>query len=282
MTTNSNIQNFLQELRTIAKANRVELLGILNTTPDSFFDGGKNYSPQSAIESGLQMIRDGAFMIDIGGQSSRPGAPSISAEEEWSRVEPVINGILKELPEAFISIDTYRSEVARKAVEAGAVLVNDISAGSIDCDMISTVAELQVPYVLMHMQGTPETMQENPEYEDVVAEVKSFFSDKLRELESHGVEDVVLDLGFGFGKTQEHNFELLRRMGEFTSFEKPLLAGVSRKSMIYKTLDSTPAEALNGTTALNMISAVNGACLLRVHDIAEAREVSILHHHLCK
>ncbi|MBM55713.1 MAG: dihydropteroate synthase [Euryarchaeota archaeon] len=282
MTTNSNIQNFLQELRTIAKANRVELLGILNTTPDSFFDGGKNHSPKSAIESGLQMIRDGAFILDIGGQSSRPGAPSISANEEWSRVEPVIEGILKVHPQAFISIDTYRSEVARKAVDAGAVMVNDISAGSIDGNMFRTVAELQVPYILMHMQGTPETMQENPEYEDVVAEVKSFFRDKLKELESHGIEDVVLDLGFGFGKTQEHNFELLRRMGEFTTFEKPILAGVSRKSMIYKTLDSTPAEALNGTTALNMISAVNGACLLRVHDIAEAREVSILHNHICK
>lgn len=282
MTTNSNIQKFRKELRTIAKANRVELLGILNATPDSFYDGGENFAPNKAIATGLQMIRDGAFIIDVGGQSSRPGAPTISSKEEWSRVEPVIFGILQENPNAFISIDTYRSEVARKAIEAGAVLVNDISAGSIDSNMFNTVAELNVPYVLMHMLGTPENMQNNPNYSNVVEDVKSFFQSNLNTLKQLGVEDVIIDPGFGFGKTLEHNYELLRNLKEFEEFGAPILSGVSRKSMIYNALDCSPNDALNGTTALNMISANNGACLLRVHDIAEAREVSILHNHLCK
>jgi len=282
MTTNSNIQKFRKELRTIAKANRVELLGILNATPDSFYDGGENFAPAKAITTGLQMIRDGAFIIDIGGQSSRPGAHTISHEEEWSRVEPVISGILQENPNAFISIDTYRSEVARKAIKAGAVLVNDISAGSIDSNMFNTVAELNAPYVLMHMLGTPENMQNNPNYSDVVEDVKKFFRYKLNTLKQLGVEDVIIDPGFGFGKTLEHNYKLLRRLEEFEEFGAPILSGVSRKSMIYKALNCSPNDALNGTTALNMISVNNGACLLRVHDIAEAKEVSILHNNLCK
>ena len=229
MTTNSNIQKFRKELRTIANANRVGLLGILNTTPDSFYDGGDNYSPRDAVNAGLQMIRDGAFIIDIGGQSSRPGSPSISSEEEWLRVEPVIKGILKSEPTAYISIDTYISEVAKRAVEAGAVLVNDISAGSIDSLMLSTVAELRVPYVLMHMLGTPENMQENPVYDDVVEDVKAFFSTKLDELEKLGVEDVILDPGFGFGKTLDDNYKILKSLNEFKSFDLPILSGVSRK-----------------------------------------------------
>tara|TARA_B100000683_G_C12457046_1_gene542487 strand:- start:370 stop:1149 length:780 start_codon:yes stop_codon:yes gene_type:complete len=258
------------------------LLGVLNATPDSFYDGGENFAPNQAIATGLQMISDGAFIIDVGGQSSRPGATTISHEEEWSRVEPVISGILKENPNAFISIDTYRSEVARKAVKAGAVLVNDISAGTIDCKMFNTVAELNVPYVLMHMLGTPENMQNNPNYSDVVKDVKNFFQSKLNTLKTLGIEDVIIDPGFGFGKTLKHNFELLRRLKEFEEFGTPILSGVSRKSMIYRALECSPNDALNGTTALNMISAINGSCLLRVHDIAEAREVSILHKHLCK
>ncbi len=282
MTSNSKIQKFRKELRTIAKAHRVELLGVLNATPDSFYDGGENFAPNKAIATGLQMISDGAFIIDVGGQSSRPGATTISHEEEWSRVEPVISGILKENPNAFISIDTYRSEVARKAVKAGAVLVNDISAGTIDCRMFNTVAELNVPYVLMHMLGTPENMQNNPNYSDVVKDVKNFFQSKLNTLKTLGIEDVIIDPGFGFGKTLKHNFELLRRLKEFEEFGTPILSGVSRKSMIYRALECSPNDALNGTTALNMISAINGSCLLRVHDIAEAREVSILHKHLCK
>ena len=281
MSTISNIKNFRKELRIIAKGHRVELLGILNTTPDSFYDGGKNQSYKTAVESGLQMIRDGAFIIDIGGQSSRPGAPAISASEEWNRVEPVIKGILDSAPEAFISIDTYRSEVARKAVENGAVLVNDISAGSIDPHMFTTVASLNVPYVLMHMQGTPKNMQSSPQYDDVVNNVKEFFREKLSELDNLGVEDVVVDPGFGFGKTLEHNYTLLNRLEEFNEFGRTVLAGISRKSMIYNGLDNNRKDALIGTTSLNMASALKGAKLLRVHDIKEAREVSLLHNHLC-
>ncbi len=281
MTTNLNIQKFRKELRTIANTNSVELLGILNITPDSFYDGGVYLSTNEAVLAGLQMIRDGAFIIDIGGQSSRPGAPTVSSDEEWLRIEPVIQGILKRKPEAFISVDTFWSDVAMKAVDAGAVLINDISAGQIDSKMFQTIADLKVPYVLMHMQGTPETMQEKPSYIDVVKDVKSFFEKKLLELESLGIADVILDPGFGFGKTVEDNFKLLSSLSQLKSFDKPILSGVSRKSMIYKTLECEASQALNGTTALNMISATNGACLLRVHDIAEAREVSILHNHLC-
>ena len=280
MTTNLNIQKFRKELRTIANTNSVELLGILNITPDSFYDGGVYLSPNDAVIAGLQMIRDGAFIIDIGGQSSKPGAPTVSSDEEWLRIEPVIKGILKRKPEAFISVDTFWSDVAMKAVDAGAVLINDISAGQIDPKMFQSIADLKVPYVLMHMQGTPATMQEKPSYIDVVEDVKSFFAKKLLELDSLGVEDVILDPGFGFGKTAEDNFKLLSSLSKFKSFDKPILSGVSRKSMIYKTLECKASQALNGTTALNMISAVNGACLLRVHDIAEAREVSILYNHL--
>ena len=281
MTTNLNIQKFRKELRTIANTNSVELLGILNITPDSFYDGGVYLSTNEAVLAGLQMIRDGAFIIDIGGQSSRPGAPTVSSDEEWLRIEPVIQGILKRKPEAFISVDTFWSDVAMKAVDAGAVLINDISAGQIDSKMFQTIADLKVPYVLMHMQGTPEKMQEKPSYIDVVKDVKSFFEKKLLELESLGIADVILDPGFGFGKTVEDNFKLLSSLSQLKSFDKPILSGVSRKSMIYKTLECEASQALNGTTALNMISATNGACLLRVHDIAEAREVSILHNHLC-
>ncbi len=281
MSTISNIENFRKELRIIAKGNRIELLGILNTTPDSFYDGGKNQSYKTAVKSGLQMIRDGAFIIDIGGQSSRPGAHVISASQEWNRVEPVIKGILDSSPEAFISIDTYRSEVARKAIENGVVLVNDISAGNIDPQMFTTVASLNVPYVLMHMQGTPENMQTSPQYDDVVSNVKEFFRLKISKLDKLGVDDVMLDPGFGFGKTIEHNYTLLNRLDEFNEFGRIVLSGISRKSMIYKALDNTPKEALNGTTALNMALALKGVKLLRVHDIKEAREVSLLHNHLC-
>ena len=277
MTSNSNTLKFRKELRTIAKANRCQLLGILNTTPDSFFDGGKNFSPETAVSAGLQMIKDGAFIIDVGGASSRPGAETLSPEDEWQRVKPVIEGILNENPEAYISIDTYYSLVARNAVKAGAVMINDISAGSIDPQMFQTVAELNVPYVLMHMKGTPANMQDNPTYSNVVEEVYSFFESKLEELKKLGVDDVVLDPGFGFGKTLDDNYTLLNNLDKFSDLGSIILSGISRKSMIYKALDCTAQEALNGTTALNMISLKNGAQLLRVHDIAEANEVIKLH-----
>jgi dihydropteroate synthase len=282
MSSNPNIQKFREELRTFAKANRVGLLGILNTTPDSFFDGGKNLPHKSAVSHGLKMIDAGADIVDIGGASSRPGAPAVTPTEEWKRVEPVIKGILDARPDVFISIDTYNASVARKAVENGAVMVNDISAGSLDPDFIPTVADLNVPYVLMHMKGAPENMQDNPNYENVVNEVSAFFKLKISQLESMGITDVILDPGFGFGKRLEDNYSLLKNLREFTNPGKPLLIGVSRKSMINKALGCNPEDSLNGTSALNAIALQNGASFLRVHDIAEAHEVRTLHNHLCK
>ena len=282
MTTNLNIQKFREELRRIAKAREVRLLGILNCTPDSFYDGGKNIDSDKAITTGLQMLDEGAFILDVGGQSSRPGAINISEEEEWSRVQPVIEGILTSNPSAFISIDTYRSYVAKRAVKLGAVLVNDISAGTLDTELIPTVANLNVPYVLMHMQGSPQTMQKSPEYVDVVEDVSSFFKDQITRLRSHGIEDIILDPGFGFGKTLQDNYRLLNNLDSFNSFGLPILAGISRKSMVSKVINCEPTESLNGTSALNTIALQNGALFLRVHDIKEALEVSLLHNHLCK
>ena len=281
MTTNLNIQKFREELRRIVKAQEVRLLGIINCTPDSFYDGGENMVSDKAITTGLQMLDEGAFILDVGGQSSRPGAINISEEEEWSRVQPVIEGILKSNPSAFISIDTYRSYVAKRAVKLGAVLVNDISAGTLDTELIPIVAALNVPYVLMHMQGSPQTMQKNPEYVDVVEEVGAFFKDQITRLRSHGIEDIILDPGFGFGKTLQDNYRLLNNLDSFNSFGLPILAGISRKSMVNKVINCDPAESLNGTSALNAIALHNGALFLRVHDIKEAREVSLLHYHLC-
>jgi len=281
MTTNLNIQKFREELRRIVKAREVRLLGILNCTPDSFYDGGKNLVTDTAIDTGLKMLEEGAFILDIGGQSSRPGAISISEEEEWTRVKPVIEGVLKAKPQAFISIDTYRSSVAKLAVEAGAVIVNDISAGSLDPELIPTVASLDVPYILMHMKGTPTTMQKNPEYRNVVDEIGEFFKDQISLLRSHGIRDIILDPGFGFGKTLQDNYSILNNLKSLNSFGLPVLAGLSRKSMITKVVMREPSEALNGTSALNAIALQNGALFLRVHDIAEAREVLLLHNHLC-
>ena len=249
------------------------LLGILNITPDSFYDGGKKTSTKQAIDSAENMLSNGANIIDIGGQSSRPGAETIDEKTEWSRVEPIIKGVLDKNPETFISIDTYRAFVADKALENGAVLVNDISAGKIDPELHNVVASHKAPYVLMHMQGTPEDMQNNPSYEDPTAEVLKFFKDQTAHLNSLGINDIVLDPGFGFGKRISDNYNLLKNLNSFTSLGYPVLAGLSRKSMIYKVLGGTPSDALNGTTALNAIALQNGASLLRVHDIAEAKEV---------
>jgi dihydropteroate synthase len=256
-------------------------MGILNVTPDSFYDGGINFSVETAVAAGLKMKRDGADIVDIGGASSRPGAQSVSASEEWSRVEPVLNGLLDSAPEMNISIDTYRAEVARKAVKAGAVLINDISAGSLDPELLYAVGEANVPYVLMHMRGRPDNMQIDPRYGDVVSEVKAWFKMKISELSQAGVKDVILDPGFGFGKRQEDNYALLNNLCEFSELDLPVLVGTSRKSMIYNALDCQPSEALNGTTATHAWALERGASLLRVHDVREAREVVVLHHHLC-
>ena len=252
------------------------IMGVLNLTPDSFFDGGKYADLQSVLRQAEKMIQEGAAILDVGGVSTRPGAALPNLGTELSRVIPVVEALASRFPETILSIDTFRAAVARAAVEAGAGMVNDISAGKLDPDLYATVAELQVPYVLMHMQNTPATMQINPEYEDVVLEVTDFFIREIGVLRSLGIKDIILDPGFGFGKLPEHNFRLLQMLDSFAFLELPLLAGLSRKSMVYKTLGITPGEALNGTTALNMVALQRGARLLRVHDVKEARETIAL------
>lgn len=249
------------------------VMGILNVTPDSFFDGGRYTGRDEALRRVEQMLREGAAIIDLGGMSSRPGARIISEEEELERVLPVVEAVAARFPEAILSVDTIRARVAREAVEAGAHIVNDISAGRFDEDLFATVAKLQVPYVLMHMRGTPRDMQQNPEYEDVVREVLDFLIEKLGALRAAGVKDVIVDPGFGFGKTVQHNYQLLKNLHAFRITGCPVLAGISRKSMICKVLGVSPAEALNGTTALHMVALQQGASILRAHDVAEARQV---------
>lgn len=250
------------------------VMGILNVTPDSFFDGGKYDNAHSVLRQAEKMLREGADLLDIGGASSRPGAVEVPEQEELQRVTPMIELILKEFPDALISIDTWRARVASAAVAAGAAIINDISAGNLDPKMFPTVAQLGVPYILMHMQGSPGTMQKNPHYEDVVTDVLDFFIQKTTALRVLGVKDIVLDPGFGFGKTVEQNYALLKNMETFRRvLDMPILAGISRKSMICKPLGISPAEALNGTTALHMVALQQGANILRVHDIKEAREV---------
>ena len=248
------------------------IMGILNLTPDSFFDGGKHQDIPQALRHAKKMLEEGADIIDVGGMSSRPGARLITAEEECKRVLPLIEALHEELPDAVISIDTIYASTARKAIEAGAAIINDISAGRIDPGMFPTAAELQVPYVLMHMQGLPHNMQQHPVYEDVVREVFDFFTEKIGKLRQLGLHDIILDPGFGFGKTLAHNYTLLRRLSVFRAFDMPLLVGISRKSMINKVLKTTPAQALNGTTAAHVLALEQGANILRVHDVAPARE----------
>jgi len=248
------------------------IMGILNVTPDSFFDGGKYLNEETIVRKINSMEYDGAQIIDIGGYSTRPGAKDVSEEDELNRVLPVVKLIKSNFDGLAISVDTFRSNIARKCVEAGADIINDISGGSLDRKMFSCIAELNVPYVLMHIKGTPQDMQEKPKYINVVEEIKDFFEEKLTQLIDLGVENVILDPGFGFGKTVEHNYELLNNLDAFSSFGKPLLAGVSRKSMINKVINTTPDEALNGTTVLNTIALQKGAKILRVHDIKEASE----------
>jgi dihydropteroate synthase len=252
------------------------IMGVLNVTPDSFFDGGKYENVKALLDQVQTMILAGATIIDVGGMSSRPGAEIISVEEELNRVIPIIEKIKERFPVVIISIDTVRSEVARQSVAAGASIINDISAGSIDGEMFKTVAELNVPYILMHMQGKPESMQQNPDYQDVTKTVLDFFIKKVGELRALGVKDIILDPGFGFGKTIEHNYQLLQKFAIFKVLDLCLIAGISRKSMIYKVLKSTPQEALNGTTVLNTLALERGAKILRVHDVKEAQETITL------
>lgn len=256
------------------------VMGILNVTPDSFYDGGNLETESKLIEQASNMIQSGATILDIGGYSSKPGAKEVSVEEELNRVVPAIQLISSKFPEVILSIDTFRSEVARAAVNAGAALINDISAGDLDSNMFMTVKELQVPYCLMHMQGTPQTMQTKPEYDKVVTEVFYSLAKKVEELKKMGVNDLLIDPGFGFGKTIEHNYELLQNLPHLKLLNLPILVGLSRKSMIYKVLNCTPDEALNGTTALQSFALLRGANILRVHDVKEAQETIYLYNKL--
>ena len=248
------------------------VMGILNVTPDSFFATSRCRSEEEIRQRVCMMRREGATMVDIGAYSSRPGAEEVSVEEELRRLLPAVGIVREEWPDAIISVDTFRAEVARQAVEAGADIINDISGGEMDKEMFRTVAELHVPYILMHMQGTPQDMQKAPHYDNLMCEVFRSLGERVEELHEMGVADVIVDPGFGFGKTMAQNYEMMARLGEFRLLGCPILVGISRKSMIYRLLDATPEESLNGTTALNTIALMNGASILRVHDVKEAVE----------
>ena len=252
------------------------VMGIINATPDSFYKGDLNAGLEKIVEKAGKMIMEGADIIDIGGQSTRPGSIRISASEEIQRVIPVINSIVANYPQIILSIDTYHSQVAEAAIKAGASIVNDISAGSLDPEMINCVSSLNVPYICMHMKGTPENMQNNPTYEDLIKEVLDFYIDKIDQCKRAGIKDLVIDPGFGFGKTIHQNFILLKQLSVFKILDQPILAGLSRKSMIYKTLGIDVSEALNGSAVLNTIALQQGASILRVHDVKEAKEAVTL------
>jgi dihydropteroate synthase len=248
------------------------LMGILNVTPDSFYDGGNYMTEKKILRQAEKMLEEGAAILDLGGYSTRPGARHISGQEETARLIPAIKAVRKKFPGAMLSADTFRSSVAIKAVQEGADMVNDISGGTMDKKMFETVAQLNCGYVLTHLLGTPQTMQKNPRYADVVKEVKNFFMERITFLKKVGVAGIMIDPGFGFGKTLEHNYQLLNHLAAFQSFGLPILAGISRKSMINKVLGTLPRNALNGTTAVHMLALVNGANILRVHDVKEAKE----------
>lgn len=249
-----------------------KVMGILNITPDSFYSNSRTKSIDEALTKTAQFLDEGAAFIDIGGYSSRPGAKDISTSEEVDRLVPVVESLVKAFPEAVISIDTFRAKVAEETISAGAHIINDIAAGDMDEQMFETVAKLQVPYMMMHMQGTPQNMQQNPVYTNVLLEVIDCLAKKVAALKALHVHDVIIDPGFGFGKTIEHNYELLKQLEAFKIFKLPILVGFSRKGMIYKTLGTSAAEALNGTSVLNTIALQKGAGILRVHDVKEAVE----------
>lgn len=250
-----------------------QVMGILNVTPDSFFSGSRVLQIEDAYKKADKMLSEGASMLDIGGHSTRPGADAVSEEEELNRVLPVVEMLRKRFPEAIISIDTFRASVARKSIEAGAHIINDIAGGNLDPLMFETVAELNVPYILMHSRGTPQTMKELNQYDDLVTDVLRELQAKIYQLRQLGVKDIVADMGFGFAKNADQNYVLLRELRAFEALKVPLLVGVSRKSMIWRKLEITPEQSLNGTTALNMVALLNGASILRVHDVKEAIEV---------
>lgn len=257
-----------------------KVMGILNITPDSFFDGGTYKDEADILNKVENMLKQNATFIDIGGYSSRPNADDVSETEELNRVIPIVKIILKHFPDTLISIDTFRSEVAKQSIETGAALVNDISAGKLDAKMLSTVGKLSVPYIMMHMKGNPKTMQQQTQYNDITKDVIAYFAERITAAHKQKINDIIIDPGFGFAKTIAQNFELLNTLKLLQLTDQPILAGVSRKSMIYKTLNSTAKEALNGTTALHMVALENGASILRAHDVKEAKECVTLYNQL--
>lgn len=249
-----------------------KVMGILNVTPNSFYDGGKHNDEKSILSQVEKMLDEGATFIDIGGYSSKPNAEFVSEKEELQRLIPIIQKIIYEFPNVILSVDTFRSKIAKEAIENGAAIINDISAGHLDDTMFQTIAELQVPYIMMHMKGTPQTMQTLTHYDNIIKEMMFYFSEKVAKARSLGINDIILDPGFGFAKTIEQNFEILSNLELFKLMDIPILVGLSRKSMIYKTLDINAEMALNGTTALHTVSLFKGAKIVRVHDVKEAVE----------
>jgi dihydropteroate synthase len=267
------VQTTLQSRGRLLDLSRPAAMGILNATPDSFYNKGRDSGPDELLHAAERMLSEGAAILDVGGATTKPGAALLSPSEELSRVIPVIEAIHKRFPDAWLSVDTYNSVVAKEAVGAGASIVNDVSSGRFDPEMLAVVAALRVPYIAMHMQGSPETMQLNPQYDDVVFEVRDELRRTCDRCQAAGITDVIIDPGFGFGKTVEHNFALLNDLHTLRMLGRPLLAGLSRKSMICKTLKVDPEHALNGTTALHMVALQQGAAILRVHDVKEAMQV---------
>ncbi|MBQ4803540.1 dihydropteroate synthase [Aquimarina sp. MMG015] len=249
-----------------------KVMGILNLTPDSFYDGGKYKDESQILHQTEKMLQEGATFIDLGAYSSRPGADHISIEEEENRILPIITLLLSKFPNTILSIDTFRSKIAKQCIEAGASIINDISAGSLDKEMIKTVGKLKVPYIMMHMKGTPQTMKSLNQYDNLIKDVQLYFSKKIIEARKEGINDIIIDPGFGFAKNIDQNFELLKKLDLFNLQGLPILIGVSRKSMIYKSLKIDPSKSLNGTTSLNTIALLKGASILRVHDVKEAME----------
>ena len=249
-----------------------KVMGIINLTPDSFYDGGKLRDPAAVLRHTEKLLEEGATFVDVGAYSSRPGAADISPEEELRRIEPVIDSLVGEFPDILLSIDTFRSSVARSCLESGAAIINDISAGNLDDQMLPTVAEFKVPYIMMHIKGKPQTMQDHTSYDDLLGDILYYFSKKVSLARAIGIKDLILDPGFGFTKTVAQNYEVLQKLELFQTFEQPILCGLSRKSMISKKLSTIAGEALNGTTALNMYALTKGAHILRVHDVKEAME----------
>ncbi len=271
----------------IHKSNIIDLshpkvMGVLNITPDSFFDGGKYRDEKSILKQVEKMLKEGASIIDVGAYSSKPGANFVSESEELKRITPIIKIIIKSFPSCKISIDSFRSKVIKECVGLGALISNDISAGKLDPLMMETIGQLKIPYIMMHMKGTPQTMQNKTNYKNIVYEVFNYFKERINTAKKHKINEIIIDMGFGFAKTLEQNYTLLKELNYFKNLNYPILTGVSRKSMIYKVLDCTPSKALNGTTALNMAALINGSKILRVHDVKQAMECVNLYNAMVK